>query len=306
MRISSLETNERLAVIRGLQAFCYRLFSSNNVSGPIHFAFGHEWVAYILLKSTFRLDNIFLPHRNIHFQLADLVIGNHFDAQGFRDFVNEICLKSNKPYESNIGAMNYVKPGVVTYTSSILANQLGFACGAALFSKVTSRKPVLAVLGDGAIEEGRFWESLILSSGKQLPIAFLVENNSWSMQSSISERRASLSLKDLAKAFHLDWVEISPETPSLNLNLNLKRPLIIECNLNTLGGASVNENRSKRYVNYHSGKFVGDCAATKLTDFYEMNDKDIITTSNLTNRSVKVISEILAPHVNEFGLTGFL
>ena len=122
------------------------------------------------------------------------------------------------------------------------------------------------------------------------------------MQSSILERRAPLSLQGLAEALHLDWKKISPETEFFNPDF--KGPVIIECVVDTLGGADVKEKNSTRYINYHSGRLVNGSAAKKLTDFYQINNKDIINTDSLTDRSLKAISVIQTPPVidSTFGI----
>ena len=45
--------------------------------------------------------------------------------------------------------------------------------------------------------EGSFWESCVLAKSLNLKLIFAVENNDWSMYSSIKDRRSKINLKSL-------------------------------------------------------------------------------------------------------------
>ena len=89
--------------------------------------------------------------------------------------------------------MNYTdKNANIPYSSSVLGNNLSVACGVAKANK-NKGGITICVTGDGAIEEGTFYESLILSKYLKLPLIFLIENNDWSMATSIKERRSNIN-----------------------------------------------------------------------------------------------------------------
>jgi pyruvate dehydrogenase E1 component alpha subunit len=86
----------------------------------------------------------------------------------------------------------------VAYASGILGNNLAVAAGIAMHrSLVRKRGVIFAVTGDGAMEEGIFWETLIFSRSHALPIVVVVENNDYSMSSTISQRRSSVDLSQV-------------------------------------------------------------------------------------------------------------
>ena len=55
------------------------------------------------------------------------------------------------------------------------------------------RERVWCFVGDGAVDEGWFWESLIFAEAKDLPITFIVEDNDRSVSSTKEDRGVSFS-----------------------------------------------------------------------------------------------------------------
>ena len=45
----------------------------------------------------------------------------------------------------------------------------------------TDPSVTIVVTGDGAMEEGAFYESLLMSKTSKVPMIIIVENNGWSM-----------------------------------------------------------------------------------------------------------------------------
>lgn len=166
------------------------------ISAPVHLAFGHEFVAGLVFENfDKKKDKILLTHRNIHYSSI---------------FSENASIKYSKLYKNinNIktkGSMNFTdsKSGII-YTSSILGNNLSVAVGVAKTLKENNGYCV-CVTGDGGIEEGSFYESLTLARYLQLPIIFLVENNDWSMATTIKERRSPIRLNLLAKSLDVRY-----------------------------------------------------------------------------------------------------
>lgn len=246
-------------LVRNLQLQIERDIRSKKFKIPVHLAIGHEAIAVAIASVSEGADGIFLTHRNIHFQIA---LGA--SLQQIRD---EYLLEPTGLGNGKMGSMNLTSPHLGNlYTSNILGNTLAVATGAALACKLREENQVIwAITGDGAIEEGVFYESILIAAALNLPVLFVVENNEWSLASSISERRKPINLSALANAMGIDFLELEGNdvfqyTEKLNASRNnvgsRKTPMIIQVNLTTLGGYFVEEaNSKKRYVNYHSGSF---------------------------------------------------
>ena len=252
-------------LVRNLQLQIERDIRSKKFKIPVHLAIGHEAIAVAIAsvsegsEGSEGSDSIFLTHRNIHFQIA---LGA--SLQQIRD---EYLLEPTGLGNGKMGSMNLASPLLGNlYTSNILGNTLAVATGAALACNLRNENQVIwAITGDGAIEEGVFYESILIASALNLPIIFVVENNEWSLASSISERRKPINLSALANAMGVDFLELegnnvfhyADQLNSSRSEVIARRiPKIIQVNLTTLGGYFVEESNSrKRYVNYHSGSF---------------------------------------------------
>ncbi len=74
-------------------------------------------------------------------------------------------------------------------TSSILAGTCCIAAGIAWALKEEGREnSVWCFLGDGAEEQGHFYEAVMMVQGHGLPCKFVIEDNDRSVESSLSER----------------------------------------------------------------------------------------------------------------------
>ena len=104
-------------------------------------------------------------------------------------------------------------------TSAIVGNSIPLGVGLSLSIKLEQKNNISCIfLGDGAIEEGVFYESLNFAVLRKLPVIFICENNLYSVYSPLSVRQpANRSINSLAKAiganvFHGDGkMLLSPE-----------------------------------------------------------------------------------------------
>lgn len=230
---------------------------------PIHFAFGHEFVSSLVKCYFKKNDRLVLSHRNIHFVSL-------FSKNPENYYKNLFFYKDKK----NMGSMNYFeKNNQIAYTSSILGNNFSVACGISFYVKKNS--VVICNAGDGAIEEGSFYESLSMAKYLNLPIVFLIENNNWSMYTKINERRCNIDLKKLCDSMQIKFFKLKLNNFQNNLK-NYKKmidycrsnssPIVLELPVKTYGYY-----KTKKYFNYHHGtlnpnvKFLNNI-------FFEKND----------------------------------
>lgn len=158
---------------------------------PIHLGFGHEAAAVALDRCVGKNDAICLTHRNVAYNLArskslDVVL-RHYQLESF-------------PGQAELmGSMNLAVGATnIAYTSSILCNNLPVAAGIAMNRRCSSKDGVIFVVtGDGAIEEGAFWETLVFARSHHLKLVIVVENNDYSMSSTIVQRRCELDLSQV-------------------------------------------------------------------------------------------------------------
>ena len=83
----------------------------------------------------------------------------------------------------------------------IVAGTISLAAGAGFAIKQKNSNSVaIAYLGDGAVEEGVFHETLNLASINNLPVIFVIENNLFSSHMDISKRQPYPYTSRFAKA----------------------------------------------------------------------------------------------------------
>jgi TPP-dependent pyruvate/acetoin dehydrogenase alpha subunit len=170
---------------------------------PVHLAIGHEAIAVAADHALEDGDQLALTHRNVAFHLAR--------AKTLEPVVAEYEGRPDGLCGGGLGSMNLIHPrrGVV-YTSSILANNLPVACGLAWAHKLRGSGSVVFVsTGDGAMEEGAFFETLVFARSHGLPLVILVENNDHSLASTIGERRSEIHLSGLCGSVSVSYARLS-------------------------------------------------------------------------------------------------
>ncbi len=170
---------------------------------PIHLGFGHEAAAVALDYSMAMEDRLCLTHRNAVYNLARI---KSLDA-----ILQHYRLEECSPAGGLMGSMNLAVDGsAIAYTSSILGNNLPVAAGMAMNRLVTGQTGVVFVLtGDGAMEEGSFWETLVFSCSHHLPLVIVVENNDHSMSSTIKQRRCNINLDQVCAGIGVKYFSAS-------------------------------------------------------------------------------------------------
>ncbi len=166
---------------------------------PIHLAFGYEALAVSLVGCLGKHDQVILHHRNIAYQLAM--------AKSLLPVLDEFLGRPTGAAGGVLGSMNLAMKGTpVAYTTSILGNGLPVATGVALHQKLQSTAgTTFVVIGDGGIEEGSCYESLVFAKTQGIPLTVIMENNDQSMSSSILQRRCPIDWSALTNSLGIPY-----------------------------------------------------------------------------------------------------
>ena len=226
---------------------------------PVHLALGHEAIAVAVHHAMGDGDKLILSHRNIAYNLARL--------GSLRPVLDEYLLKPSGLMGGKLGSMNLMNParGIV-YTSSILGNDFPVSCGIAFAEKVAGGNNATFVLGgDGSMEEGSFYESLVMMKTLQASTLVIIENNEWSLATSITERRCSIDLQKFTQSVNIPYFKLHGNDVSDYLSIIKKAredtlqkasPVCIEVLVKTLGdwrGPQTPEHPDGKFINYHAG-----------------------------------------------------
>jgi len=227
---------------------------------PMHLAFGHESIAVAVSEIMTGNDKLIAPHRNIHYNLA------REKDKALKKIVNEFLIREDGLAQGKLGSMNLSNPKRnLIYSSSILGNNLPVATGVALGKKMNNDNSItIVVTGDGAMEEGTFYESLLFMCSHNLPVMIIIENNEWSLATKINERRSEININKFAESLGANYMRLTGNDVFNYIErlneakrdaLKSKKPVCIEVELHTLGDWILKnaENPNGKYINYHWG-----------------------------------------------------
>ena len=159
------------------------LYSEKEMRCPVHLCIGQEAIP-VGVSAHLRQEDIVLSGHRSH---------GHYLAKGgnLHEMLAEIYGKATGCAKGKGGSMHLVDidAGFLGATP-IVASSIPIAVGAAFASKLKNRPTVTVVyFGEGATEEGVFYESLNFAVLHQLPIVFVCENNLYSVYSPLSVRQ---------------------------------------------------------------------------------------------------------------------
>jgi TPP-dependent pyruvate/acetoin dehydrogenase alpha subunit len=287
-----VEFARKLLHMRFVQLFVNERYKNKEFEIPIHLALGHEALALAVDAAMTDDDRLVLSHRNIHYNIAR--------GASLRGLLDEYTLKEEGLAAGKQGSMNLSNTARgIPYTSSILGNNLGVGLGVALGIKAKRNDGVtFIVTGDGAMEEGSFYETMLMFAGQSLPGIIIIENNQWSLGSKIDERRAPINVCSLAEGTGAGYEQLSGNDV-VNYAKKIKtvrdqaqaekRAIVVEVLLSTLGDwrLKTDDFPEGKFINYHAGP----APTVELNDWPviqdNQNDPLYVTTSSMSEDSLK-------------------
>lgn len=149
-----------------------KLWENAEIPFPVHFSGGNEDQLIKIFKEIQPGDYIFSTHRNHYHYLL---------AGGNSAKLKEIILRGD--------SMHVFDKELNFFTSAIVAGTPAIAAGVALaLKKKGSKNKVWCFIGDGAEDEGHFYEAVRYVDGQELPCVFVVEDNNRSVETPKSNR----------------------------------------------------------------------------------------------------------------------
>jgi len=187
-----LETMYR---IRLFEEKIVELYPAQEMKCPVHLCIGQEAIAAGVCANLEKEDWLFSTHRG----------HGHCIAKGtpLGPIMAELYGRTTGCSGGKGGSMHLVDtergiPG----TTAIVGGGIPLAVGTALATKLRDDGRVSVVFfGDGAYDEGVFYESFNFASLKRLPVVFVCENNFYATNSPQSARQPMCRISDSAAAF---------------------------------------------------------------------------------------------------------
>ncbi len=179
-----LNAYKKMFLIRTAEEKIAALYLKEKIMSFVHFYIGQEAVAVGVSDSIGPKDKMMGNHRS----------HGHYLAKGgnLRAMICELLGKAEGSSQGKGGSMHMIDKSVGFVGSTpILGSVVPLACGVAFEQKYRKKKDVtVAFLGDGAFEEGVVYETINLAGLYKLPLLLVVENNLFSVNSPLNDRRA--------------------------------------------------------------------------------------------------------------------
>jgi TPP-dependent pyruvate/acetoin dehydrogenase alpha subunit len=161
---------------------------------PIHFCIGQEAVPAALSLLVGPSDYLFSHHRSHGYYFAK--------SAPLRELFAEIYGKATGANQGQAGSQDISHQASKFYSGAILAGAISIACGAAFGLQLAGGRDIsIAGFGEGATDEGAFWEAMNYAAVRKLPVLFVCENNRYATYSDQLKRQACDNICDRAAAF---------------------------------------------------------------------------------------------------------
>ena len=237
--------------IRRFEQQALKFYNQGKMGGFLHLYIGQESVAVISASLMKGQDEMITAYRDHGHALA---VG-----MGMEECMAELFGKATGCSKGKGGSMHFFAPDKHYWGGhGIVAGQVPLGLGLAFALKYKALPGcVLCFMGDGAVNQGVVGESLNLASLWDLPIVFVIENNGYSMGTSL-ERSSSIQncLAERAEGFNIPWETADGHNfyefrakldQAMEQARHTLRPMVMEVATYRYYGHSVADANNKKY-----------------------------------------------------------
>ena len=170
-------------------------YFKDEMKTPVHLGVGQEAIPVGVLHCLPEGTKTFGTYRN---HALYLTVTEDLDG-----FFGELYGKKSGASKGKAGSMHLTatEQGLLA-TSADVGTTIPLAVGAALANRYRGSEGLTAVFfGDGAVEEGVFWESLNFACLKRLKVLFVCEDNGLAIHTPLSRRQGFRSVSEAVQGF---------------------------------------------------------------------------------------------------------
>jgi len=192
--------------IRRFEQTSLKVYQQGKIGGFLHLYIGQESIAVGAASLMGDNDHLITAYRDHGHALA---VG-----MSMNECMAELYGKATGCSKGKGGSMHFFAPDKNYWGGhGVVGGQTPLGLGLAYGIKYKGLTgAALCFLGDGAVNQGCFYESLNMAALFELPVIYVIENNGYSMGTSLD--RSSVRDKCLAQraeAFTIDWAQASGE-----------------------------------------------------------------------------------------------
>lgn len=201
-RATALRLYKAMLEIRASEERVVAIYPSDKIQSPVHLSIGQEGIAAGVALGLAAGDHLYGTYRGHGLYIAR-------GADLGRMFA-ELYGKDAGCTRGKGGSMHLFAPEVgLMGCSAIVGSTIPVAVGDALAAKTLRAKRVsAAVFGDGAVDEGVFYEAANFAVLKKLPVLFVCENNKYAIHSKVTDRHAHAVVAKFASGLGLRGITI--------------------------------------------------------------------------------------------------
>lgn len=237
--------------IRRFEQTALKYYNSGKMGGFLHLYTGQESVAVATCSLLKENDHVITAYRDHGHALA---VG-----MSMNECMAELFGKATGCSKGKGGSMHFFAPDKNYWGGhGIVAGQTPLGLGIAYALKYRKIKgSCLTFLGDGAVNQGVYHESLNLAGLWSLPVIYIIENNGYSMGTSLARSSAyQESLAKRAEGYGIEWdtvngediYEIRAKTQiAIDRAHQESRPTVLEIHTYRYYGHSVADANTKKY-----------------------------------------------------------
>ena len=251
--------------IRQFETVANKGYQTQRMGGFLHLYIGQESVAVGTISLLGANDHVITAYRDHGHALAS--------GMGMNECMAELYGKATGCSKGKGGSMHFFAPDRNYWGGhGIVGGQTPLGLGLAYGLKYKGiTGAALCYMGDGAVNQGAYHESLNLASLWDLPIIYVIENNGYSMGTSLERSSAFRDcLAQRAEGYAIDWdrcngedlYEVRAKTQiALDRAHRQSRPTVLEIDTYRYYGHSVadakhkggyrNEEEIERYKQNH-------------------------------------------------------
>jgi pyruvate dehydrogenase E1 component alpha subunit len=235
--------------IRQFETVANKGYQSQRMGGFLHLYIGQESVAVGTMSLLGENDHVITAYRDHGHALAA--------GMGMNECMAELYGKATGCSKGKGGSMHFFAPDKNYWGGhGIVAGQTPLGLGLAYALKYKGLTgAALCFMGDGAVNQGSYHESLNLASLWDLPVIYIIENNGYSMGTSLERSSAFReNLAQRAEGYAIDWdrcngedlYEIRAKTQvALDRARRQSRPTVLEIDTYRYYGHSVADAKHK-------------------------------------------------------------
>jgi pyruvate dehydrogenase E1 component alpha subunit len=237
--------------IRRFEQVAMKNYQAGKMGGFLHLYIGQESVAVGTCSLMGANDHVITAYRDHGHALAVGMSMNECMAELFGKVTG--CSKGKG------GSMHFFAPDKNYWGGhGIVGGQTPLGLGLAYGIKYKGLSgAALCFMGDGAVNQGVFYESLNMASLFDLPVIYVIENNQYSMGTSLERSSAFRNcLAERAHGFAIDWdtcngeslYEVRAKTQiAMERAHKQSRPTVLEIDTYRYYGHSVADAKAKVY-----------------------------------------------------------